>query len=124
MSGDVDPRLTAGVGMLGRVGAVNVQIRSSDDEQPVVWMAVATFDRDGIEVHEAAAGLAPVDAVMRLCERVIDGGTCVHCGRLAGFEPDHSVATDTLLDRALGACWYQWDPELATFRRSCEGDQP
>lgn len=124
MSGDVDPRLTAGVGMLGRVGAVNVQIRFSDDEQPVVWMAVATFERDGREVHEATGALDPTLAVLRLCGQLIDGGECQHCHRPTGFEVDHATPTDTVLDRIMDICWYQWDPELETFRRGCEGSQP
>lgn len=122
VSGDLDPRLAAGVALLGRCGARDLQIRFSDDELPVVWFAVASFERDGLEVHETAAAMEPVMAVLRLCESVIDGGRCVHCERPSGFEPDHATPTDTPLAHLI--CWYQWDPELVTFRRGCEGDQP
>jgi hypothetical protein len=113
----LDAKATAGVAMIGRTGARNIQIRYHDDEQPVVWMAVGEWPGGR---HEVAAGLDPTRAVLRLCEQVIDGGTCQHCRRPAGFEPDH---LDTMPVGQL-VCWYQWDPELETFRRRCEGDTP
>ena len=121
---EIDPRLTAGIAMLRRTGAREVQVRYQDDEQPVVWLAVASYGVEngvpvaegGDETHEAAAALDPVRAVLRLCERLIDGGQCSHCHRPTGFEPD---SLDTMpLDKTL--CWYQWDPELETFRRGSE----
>lgn len=116
-----DPRLVAGMQLLGRTGAAEVQIRYSDDEQPVVWFAVGTWRRNGREKHEAAAALDPVRAVLRLCEQVIDGGACAWCKRPAGFIADDPAdVADSPVDRLV--CWYQWDPELSTFRRSCEGD--
>ena len=59
--------------------------------------------------------------MIRLCEQVIDGGLCTHCKRRTIFDAEPS---DTVFDDALVAmgCVYAWDPELATFRRSCEGD--
>jgi hypothetical protein len=56
----------------------------------------------------------PLDAVFRLCDEVIDGGQCTHCRKPAGFEP--SIETMPLNQFV---CWYQWDPELKTFRRGC-----
>jgi len=79
---------------------------------PVVWVAVGTWgDR-----HEVGAGLDPTRAALRLCEQVMDGGQCTHCGRPSGFEPDSidGMPLDELV------CWYQFDPELKTFRRACE----
>lgn len=110
-----DPRLLAAVDMIGRTGAKEFQIRYSDEEEPVVWFAVATYD-DG--KGETDASLNPVMAVLRLAERLVDGGQCTHCGRPTGLDPD---SIDTMpLDQLV--CWYQFDPELATFRRGCEGD--
>lgn len=112
---DEDPRLVAAVGLIGRTGAKGFQLRYSDDEQPMLWMALADYPTGQ---HEVAAALTPLRAVLRLCEALIDGGQCTHCRRPAGFEPDSldAMPMDVL------ACWYQWDPELSTFRRGCEGD--
>lgn len=116
----LDARLLAGVDMLRRTGAADFQLRYSDDVQPVVWMAIATWQRDGRLVQEVGAALDPLCAVLRLCEEVIDGGHCQHCQRATGFEPDSiedMPGDDTL-------CWYQWDPELKTFRRGCASSDP
>jgi hypothetical protein len=109
-----EPRLLAGIDLLRRTGAAETQIRFHDDEKPVVWIAVAVYSQGA----EAAGALDPVLAVLRLCEQVIDGGQCVHCKRPAGLDPD---TLDRMpLDKLV--CWYQYDPELQTFRRGCEGD--
>jgi hypothetical protein len=115
----VDARLTAGIDLLGRTGARHTTIRYDDptddgDEGPVVWIAVATWQRPGETATEVAAALDPVRAVLRLCEQVVDGGQCTHCGRRTGFDPD--FGTMPLGNRV---CWYQFDPELEQFRRGC-----
>lgn len=107
-------KLIAAIDMIRRTGARSVGIRYQDDEQPTVWMVVASYADDR---HEVDASLSPVRAALRLCERLVDGGVCKHCGRPTGLEPD---SLETMpLDRAF--CWYQYDPELKTFRRGCEG---
>jgi hypothetical protein len=108
-----DERIPAAVDLIGRTGADEVQLRYSDDEKPVVWMAVARW-RDH---WEAAAAMTPARALFRLLDEVIDGGQCKHCNRPTGFSPDlDALPLDALI------CWYQWDPELQTFRRGCAGD--
>jgi hypothetical protein len=108
-----EPKLLAAIDFIRRTGARSVQVRYSDDEEPVVWFVVASFDGDR---HEVDASLHPTRAALRLCERLADGGQCRHCGRPTGLEPD---SLDTMpLDELV--CWYQYDPELATFRRGCE----
>lgn len=123
-----DPKLGAAVDMLRRTGSAEVQIRYSDDEQPVVWFAVAQYrlGKDGlpkptgpINGWETAAGRTPTEALLRLCEVTIDGGVCAHCTKPAMFVSDLD-SNPTPLDAAF--CITSWDPELATFRRSCEGD--
>lgn len=106
------PRTVAAVDLLRRSGAREFQVRFTDDPQPVIWIAYARWPAGG----DAAAALGPDAAVLRLCEQVLDGGRCVHCDRTTTFLPEHT-------DRAPlpGLCAYQWDPELSTFRRSCEG---
>ena len=105
--------LQAAVDMVGRTGATAFQIRYDDSEEPVVWMAVAEWG----DKAEVGASLHPIKAVTRLLETVIDGGKCTHCQRPTGI-------TDEVDDMPLGnhVCWYQYDPELKTFRRGCEGD--
>lgn len=113
---DVDPRLTAAVDLLHRAGATVFQIRYSDDEPPVVWIAVAGWvGPDGI-VWQTGSSVDPVEAVMCLCETVVDGATCVHCGKTTSFIADY--AADPLAPGLV--CDIQYDPELRVFRRSCE----
>lgn len=108
-------RLVAAVDMIGRTGSKSFQLRYSDDEQPVVWMAIGEWRQDGQTVHEVAAAMDPVRAALRLCEQVMDGARCTHCHRPTGLEPD---SIDTMPANEL-VCWYQYDPELKTFRRGC-----
>lgn len=122
-------KITAAVALLGRSGAADLQMRFSDDVEPTVWFSVARYriGDDGlpkaegdINRWETAAGHSPDEALLRLCERVIDGGTCAHCRRPTMFHADLDDQP-TPLDPLF--CSYEWDPELATFRRSCEGDR-
>lgn len=119
----LDPRFVAGVDMLAHTGAKDFRVGTTheDDGPPIVWYAVATWDHPvhRITGAEAAAALTPVEAVMRLCEQVIDGGQCTHCGRLTVFVPDpRGVRVNDPL-HGMG-CVYGWDPKLAKFRRSCQ----
>jgi hypothetical protein len=117
----VQDRLTACIDLIGRTGAHQVQIRYSDDEQPVVWFVVATYlrRRRGAptrKAHETAAALTPDLAAFRLAETLVDGGQCQHCKRPTGVTADW--ATSQPLSELI--CWYVYDPELNTFRRGCE----
>ena len=112
--------------MIRRTGARSIQVRYQDDDQPTVWMVVAehVMGKDGLPlpaprtgrtVHTVDCGLTAPEAAMRVCERLIDGGTCAHCFKPTAF--DHGF-DGSFLDATL--CWTQWDPELSTFRRQCE----
>lgn len=107
-------KMTAAVDFIRRTGASSFQLRYTDDEQPLVWIAVASFG----ERHEVDASIDPERAVLRLAERLTDGGRCKHCSRPSGLDPD-SLDTMPMSDMV---CWYQYDPELKRFRRGCEGD--
>lgn len=109
-----DPRLVAAIELLRRSGARTVQIRYDDDPQPTVWVVDAEWSRGG---RDCAGALDPVTAAVRLCETVLDGATCAHCGRGAGVSDDWTAR----LPLPEHVCWYQFDPELETFRRGCEG---
>lgn len=110
------PKFTAGLDLLRRSGASEVQIRWSDDDEPTVWFVVAIFDAEHWETNAAPD---PVSAVMRLCDTLINGGTCVHCHRPSGFEEDHEhrEADELMLPMI---CWFVWDPESESFKRGCE----
>lgn len=125
-----DPKMVAAIDLLRRTGAADTQIRYSDDGDPTVWLAVVRHrvGTAGVPVAtgyinswEAAAGHTPVEALLRLCERVIDGGHCAHCQRPTMFHADLDDAPLPGVDVLF--CAYEWDPELATFRRGCEGDR-
>jgi hypothetical protein len=107
------------VTLLQRTGALDFQCGYTPEPRVPVWYAVCGWRRPGGVVHEAAGGLDPVTAVMRLCEQVIDGGVCQHCDRRTIFDAGPGLGWDGL--ESLG-CVYAWDPELKVFRRGCEGD--
>lgn len=120
-----DPRFLAAVDMLRRCGSREFQIRYDEEQDPVVWVAVIRLQIDAnsrptgpgvMTVWKCAAGMNPLTAVLALCDETVDGGECQHCHRPAGFDRDFGrMPLPDLF------CWYQFDPELATFRRGCEG---
>ena len=114
---ELDPRFIAAIDLIGRSGATSWQVRYSDDEKPVVWFCVAIYGKKG--AFETAAAPDPVEAALRLCTQIIDGAQCTHCKKPTVFYPTHDEQPIMLDDLF---CNYQWDPELKTFRRGCEGD--
>jgi hypothetical protein len=118
-----DPRFLAAVNLLGHTGARAFQIRVSDDSAPDVWVAILEYGlvngrpvpKGGHPAYKVGAGMDPLDAVFKLCDEVIDGARCVFCNRATAFS--EVVGT---MPNAATVCWYQWDPELRVYRRSCE----
>lgn len=108
---DDDDIINAAVVMIGRTGARNLMIGHSNAHQPPVWFAVASYR----EAHEAGGGMTALKAVLRLLDELIDGGECSHCKRPTGVVVE--LGTMPFADEI---CWYQYDPELRTFRRGCE----
>lgn len=108
------PLLAAAVDLVGRMGGEEFQVRYDEEQDPVVWVAVARFRGR----HEAAGGMRPDVAAMRLIAALADGGFCTHCRRPTGVTPDW----EETMPLADVVCWYVFDPELTKFRRSCEGD--
>jgi hypothetical protein len=94
----------------------------------MLWMVAAQWfvaenghpvPRGGKEVWDSASAMSPARAGMRLCEQIINrGGVCKHCGRPG------AVTEEWRVDMPLAEvfCWYVFDPETTTFRRSCEGE--
>lgn len=111
-----EDKLLAAIEFIRRTGAKSVQVRYSDDEQPVIWFVAVEYLTPTESRWEAAAGFDALEAALRFCEHVADGGMCVHCHRRTGFEPKSlgRMPFDDVI------CWYQYDPELKTFRRGCE----
>jgi hypothetical protein len=124
-----DPRFAAAVDLIRRTGSDYFEIRYCDGHDddvgkpPVVWLAIAHWpampDHDMPDHFDAAGGLTPWRAVFRLCEACMDGGTCQHCHRPTMV--DDKPADGALLALGDAFCAYRYDPELDTFRRSCEG---
>jgi hypothetical protein len=110
----IDPRLPAMIELIGRTGASEFKLQHCDEEPPTVWIARSLYE-DGRA--ECAAAMDPSAAVMRLAERLVDGGLCTHCGKPSGFSAEFEG-----LPLPEAVCWYAFDPELDTFRRGCEGD--
>lgn len=114
----LDDKALAAIDLIGRTGAKDLQIRYSDDSEPVVWMAMGSWPTEsGPRATVVAAALNPTAALLSLCEKVIDGALCLHCGKPAVFLPN---TTDDFPFNEV--CRYQYDPELKTFRRECEGE--
>lgn len=125
-----EKRLLAALDLLRRTGACAVQLRHSDDDDPVVWLVIAEHralrgrpvpaDTKGARRSFAVgAGLTPIAAALRVCEELVDGGKCAHCGRPTAVDTE---SVPDVMPLPMAICWYQYDPELATFRRACEGD--
>lgn len=112
--------LLAATELIGRTGARDFTVAHNEDPEygmpGVLWFAFATYPQEGKWEVEAATD--PLKAVLRLAERLIDGGVCTHCGKLTGFDADtedfNQLGTEAFV------CWYQYDPELKVFRRGCE----
>ena len=109
------PLFKAGMDMIRRTGAKSVEIRYSDDPEPVVWMVIAQYATPA-DAWDAGAGQTPLRAMMRLLDQLVDGGFCVHCGRPTGITEEWRGG----MPFAEAFCWYRFDPELGKFRRGCE----
>lgn len=111
-----DRKLVALVDLIGRTGAKDFAIQWTElERQPpkVAWIASASHGKH----LTIGAALEPVQAAYRLAEQLIDGGECTHCHRMTGVDEDPFASK--VFDDAI--CFYRYDPELKTFRRTCEG---
>lgn len=112
-------KIRAAISFIRSLGAKQVQLRYSDDEEPDIWIAVARFDKKN-RIHadelEVDASLTAIQAVIRLTERLMDGNSCRFCRKRMALEANTlaKMPFDQLI------CWYQWDPELKVIRRGCE----
>ena len=111
-------RFTAGVDLIGRDGSKQFEFRLSEPEtpgSPEVFVCLAEFSD---QVWAVGGGISPNQAMDNLLDYLIDGGKCQHCGRTTGVVHEPGDPGDF----AAPICWYAYDPELKTYRRSCEGE--
>jgi hypothetical protein len=118
-----DSFLAACIDMAQRCGAREWQIRYSDDSEPVLWLAYClcrTEDSPQM-VAQVAGGMSAEDAAFRLCERLVDGGLCTHCGKPSGLlEVEDTGPLTDVLSRAI--CWYRYSAPMKRFRPACRAD--
>lgn len=109
-----DPRFTACIDFLRRTGMREFQFRYDEEQEPVVFVAGGFW----ADTFEADCSVDPLTAVLRLAERIGDGGQCAYCERPTGVSADweHQMP----LDKAF--CWWVYDPETKAFRRGCEAE--
>jgi len=112
MVSESDPRFAATIDLLTRIGAIDVQIRYCEEQQPLIWMVVAEFKVEDDPVYRVGAGLDPVQAAFGLADELISGWFCAHCHRPSAFQP-YAGMPDSIY------CLYQWQPELGAFERAC-----
>lgn len=127
--GELDPRFLAAMDLIRRTGATEVQIRYSDDEEPVVWFVVASFDDPTAlgqgkipprkKALQIGAGIGPTSAALKCAEVLVTGAECTWCHRRSAMTTDFQ-----LKPLPADICWYVYDPDTALFKRGCEDDPP
>jgi hypothetical protein len=63
----------------------------------------------------------PLKAMFRLVEAVIDGGECTNCHRGTGISDTWDMQAMPMESEV---CWWKYDPEQESFKRSCDGKKP
>lgn len=113
-----EPFFLACVDMIGRTGPKTLEFRWSPPEienTPTVWIAVAGYEVREKWAFVSECAFAVETATFRLLERLVDGGQCQQCSKPTGVTREfHRMPIPEEI------CWYQFDPELKTFRRGCE----
>jgi hypothetical protein len=116
-----DPRLVALTKLIGHTGASGFQLRYDDNEEPLVWIAVASYEDDesASTIHQVGAGLTPIQAAYRVTESLMDGGQCTHCHRpsAVALDPAEIIGDEVI-------CWYVYRDARQEFVRDCEDEFP
>lgn len=87
-------RVNAAIDLTGRTGASAMSLEEQDDGR---WIATAQYDRLGGSWRGEAEGAA--EAADLLVSGILEGGTCVHCGRATTLKPQ------TFYDRSQKCVW-------------------
>lgn len=122
----------AAVDLVGRTGATELEFGHLHDDVPVAeadWYASAKYRGARVTVeHETH----PVRALEGLARRLLDGGKCIHCGRLVTLfdegvtlypgasYTDGSGAPSEAEVRRTGGC--RWRRVGRRWERGCERD--
>jgi hypothetical protein len=124
--GDRD-ELNAGVELVGRTGARELEIGFADDAEPAVdWWASAKYRGARIDVEHYPT---PAAAVHALAQRLLTGAQCNHCRGLialsdegALFLPGMVMADGSTftLEEATSRPQCRWRRVGRTWRRGCE----
>lgn len=80
MTTDETDRLHAAVDVIGRTGAKDFEV-GFDDEAPTNACWYARCDVVGVGNTSVAGITDPASAAEKLARKLINGGTCSHCGR-------------------------------------------
>lgn len=122
---ELNPKFIGAIDAIRRTGAVEVQVRYSDDQEPLAWLVIAGHLRDArglpvgrnrepaVPVWMVGGGLSATEAAVRCAEQIVDGGQCAHCGRPTALDADGDLNLP-------GFCMMFWDPASATFKQQCE----
>lgn len=111
---NLDEEIIAGVDLVGRTGAKDLQFGYLHDDVPVEqagWYAHAQYRGARVTVEDQPG---PIQALETLCRRLLEGGRC-RCGRLVALSDDGAVAWD----RAHLVDGTRWDAEDAAKAGLC-----
>jgi hypothetical protein len=112
--GGPDRRWLAALDLVSHVG-INHQILY--DERQAVYVARAQDQVAGY----LGTGLDPVDAVLGLAEKMLEGRPCPNCDRATAIDTINVGVLDELPARE-SLCWIILDPRTCRYTRDCGAD--
>ena len=117
---DQNDALTAAVDVIGRTGAMDIEIGYDDDHaEPNWWYATCRIRTPASPTGWAPSTVtkqsSPVVAVEKLARRLINGGTCTHCGRVMSLAHDAGVAVNA--GAVMATCF--WERAGKRWERGC-----
>ncbi|GJF04990.1 hypothetical protein [Pseudonocardia sp. D17] len=128
-----DDALFAGLDLIGRTGARQVEIGYLNEGVPVHladWYCSAHYRGARIIVEHHRG---PVEAVEAMVRRLLTGGRCTHCGGLTALSDDGATAypgahmadgTTWTLDEITAAGQCRYTRVSRKWVRGCEGRTP
>jgi hypothetical protein len=123
--------VVAGVDLVGRSGASDVEIGYLDDDVPseqAHWYAQASYQGARIAAENLRG---PVEAVEALARRILTGAKCAHCDGVVSLSDEGAVifedqplvdGTRWTRESALAASQCRWVREGRRWKRGCEDE--
>lgn len=110
---DENNQLIAAIDVIGRTGAADIEIGYDDEQRaPNWWYATCKVRHPGSPsgwVTATIGGqLGPVVAAEKMARKLINGGTCTHCGRvmsLAGVPSERVMSSNLCRWSRVGKRW-------------------